>query len=84
MSGFFTLASRQTSRLVDVKRHHTLSSFIIQIVQTGDDTLITVQNIKTRETCSRLSWNDILSLMQKACVTEGQKNNLDNSQEYSA
>lgn len=66
-----------------MKPYGALSSFIVQVVQTKDETLITVQNIKTRETCSRLSWNDVLSIMQKACVAEEQKNNLDDSQEYS-
>jgi len=67
-----------------VKHYDKLSSFIVQVVQTEDDTLITVQNIKTRETCSRLTWNDILSVMQKACAAEVRRNNLDDSQEYPA
>jgi len=57
-----------------VKPYGALSSFIVQIVKLKNETLITVQNIRTLETSTQLSWNDTLSVMQKACAAEEQKN----------
>lgn len=62
-----------------MKHYDVLSSFIVQVVQTGDDTLITIQNIKTREMSVQLSWHDILSVMQKACAAEGRRAEPDTS-----